>query len=326
MRFLAADIGGTKTLLVSYKEKKKKLVEEKREKYVSQNYETLEAIIEGFLSDFQEPVDRACFGIAGPVKNQVAHATNLPWVVDAKKIGKRFSFQKCHLINDLEANAYGLNMIDAKDLLVINAGKEERGGNRALVSAGTGLGEAPIFYHKGEYVPSPSEGGHADFAPVNKEQMGLLSYLMDKFGHVSVERVLSGRGLINIYHYLLDEKIEKECSDVRDEMRRDDPAKVITVHAEKRSCKACERALDMFIEIYGQEVGNFALKTLATGGIFVGGGIAAKLSKQLKKGSFLKSFINKGRFSDFLKEIPIKIILNPDTALMGSVFYAKNRE
>lgn len=321
MRYLVGDIGGTKTLLAIAREKKKKLVFERLEKYVSREYKGLEDIIAKFLKG--EEVEAACFGIAGPVEKDICRTTNLPWIVNAKKISKRFKIDRVFLLNDLQANAYGLNTLTSKDLLTLNKGKAHPEGNRALISAGTGLGESPIYYHEKEHIPSASEGGHSDFAPRNDLEIELFKYLQKRFGHVSYERVVSGQGLFNLYKFLVDRGYKKENPEVRKLMRKEDPPRVISKLGISGQDPACKRAVEWFCTLYAAEAGNFALKVFATGGVYLGGGIAPKIIKAINKKAFLKAFSEKGRFSELLQKIPIHIVLEERTALLGAAYFCR---
>jgi len=319
---LAGDIGGTKTHLAFFKEnEKEKWVIAK--KYKSSEYENLSHIVKEFLqthSDYQ--VKRACFGIAGPVQNGICRATNLPWIVNAQDIAKENSISAVFLINDLEANAYGLSCLKSDEFFTLNEGKENQG-NRALISAGTGLGEAGLFWDGKKHLPFAGEGGHCSFAPQNEMKIQLLRYLANSLGHVSFERVLSGPGLYNLYRFIIDEAIEKEKANVRAAFETTDRSAVITEMGLKKGCPACEKALELFIEIYGEEAANLALKMLAVGGVYLGGGIAPKILPKLKDGTFMKTFAAKGRFQTLLEGIPVKVILNENTALLGAASYAK---
>lgn len=319
---LAGDIGGTKTHLAFFKEneEQKWVVDAK---YKSSKYENLSHIVKEFLEAYPGyQVQRACFGIAGPIQEGKCRATNLPWVVDAQQIAKDDGIPTVSLINDLEANAYGLRNLGADELFTLNEGKPSRG-NRALISAGTGLGEAGLFWDGSKHVPFACEGGHCSFAPENELEIKLLRYLNKKYDHVSFERILSGPGVYNVYRFLIDEGIEREKESVKAAFETADPSKVITEMGMKSACPACEKALDMFASIYGSEAANLALKMLAVGGVYIGGGIAPKILNELKEGSFMKRFIQKGRFTSLLLGIPVKVILNENTALLGAAHYAR---
>jgi glucokinase len=320
---LAGDIGGTKTHLAFFKEKEKRkwVIDAK---YKSSKYENLSHIVKEFLAAHPEyKVERACFGIAGPVQEGVCRATNLPWVVDAKIIAQENGIPAVSLINDLEANAYGMNNLGEEEFYILNEGKLNRG-NGALIAAGTGLGEAGLFWNGKQHIPFACEGGHCSFSPENELEIKLLKYLHKQFDHVSFERILSGPGIYNIYRFLIDEGLEKEKESVRAAFETTDRSQVITEMGMKSACPACERALEMFASIYGAEAANLALKMLAVGGVYIGGGIAPKILNELREGGFMKRFIQKGRFTSLLLGIPVKVILNESTALLGAAEYARN--
>lgn len=313
---LAGDIGGTNTRLAFF-EHGKKVGEEK--KYPSQKYSSLELIVEDFLEG--KKVEKACFGVAGPVRNGKSKVTNLTWALDANELSKSQGIPKVALLNDLEANAYGLRAINKQELYLLHEGQKQIG-NQALIAAGTGLGEAGLFWNGKEHIPFACEGGHTDFAPRNEKEVELLLYLSKKFGHVSYERVVSGPGLISIFHFLIDTGKEKWSSSVKAAMEKGDPAKIISEWGGQNKDKACMHALDWFISIYGAEAGNMALKFLSLGGFYIGGGIAPRLVEKIKNGTFHSSFTDKGRFKELLTSIPIWIVMNDDAALLGAAYFA----
>jgi glucokinase len=323
MPIVAGDIGGTKTHLALIDQKNPRLIL-KQKKYPSKDFENLEEILLDFLQG-ESLVQTACFGIAGPIENGKCHATNLPWIIDSKAISKRLNISQVHLINDLEANAWGISWLKDDELVTLNEGIKEITGNQALIAAGTGLGEAGFFWNGREHFPFACEGGHCDFGPMDQEQLELWRFLKAQYDHVSYERILSGPGLVSLYQFFVQTGKEKECEMTKKAMQIDNPSKVITEKALKKECKACMRALDMFVFIYGGEAGNLALKFLAFGGLFIGGGIAPKIVDVMKNGLFLKGFLSKGRFSKLLSQIPIKLILNENTALLGASRYATEK-
>lgn len=303
---LAGDIGGTKTHLALYDESGN-CVREK--KFPSQDYQDLKTIVEEFGA---HDVKRACFGIAGPVKNGICRATNLPWVVDVNE----FPFEKKALINDLVANAYGIRELKEDELYILNVGDPKAEGNQALISAGTGLGEAGLFFDGKTHIPFSSEGGHCDFAPRNMEEIELLRYLIGKFGHASYERILSGPGLYNVYTYLVEVKKMQDCG-AKTPME-------VSKRGLEESNETCKKALEVFVKLYGAEAGNTALKMMALGGVFIGGGIAPKILKCIETHHFIGEFVDKGRFKQLLESIPVKVVLNDNTALLGAKHYAQN--
>lgn len=311
--FLAGDIGGTKTHLALYDEKGGM---QRDQKFPSKSYSGLKEIVAEFLQG--ESPQKACFGIAGPVKDNCCRATNLPWVVDGSDLGVPQSV----LINDLEANAWGIKALK-KDELHTLCNEGEGKGNQALISAGTGLGEAGLYYDGKKTVPFACEGGHCDFAPRNAREIHLLQYLMKKFGHASYERVLSGPGLENLYDFLVEEeKMHKEPQVEEGKKEGQAPKAISQLGVEKRS-ETCVEALNFFCTLYGAEAGNLALKMMAFGGVFIGGGIAPKILPVLEEPFFKEAFSAKGRFKDLLEGIQVQVILNDNTALLGAMYFAK---
>lgn len=321
---LAGDIGGTKTHLALYEPQSSHCIAE--EKYHSREYKSLSEIIEKFISKHEVVIEKACLGVAGPIKHNVCRATNLPWVIDGKVLAEVLKTKHVWLVNDLYANAYGLKCLSPKEFFTLNEGVKDSIGNAALISAGTGLGEAGLYWDGKTHHPFACEGGHVDFAPRDQLEIDLWHYLRKKFEHVSYERVISGPGLYNLYRFLIDDRLENESDEIKEEMLRQDPSKVITEKAQNKQCPTCTRALDWFISIYGSEAGNLALKVLALGGVYIGGGIAPKILEGMRSGGFMKAFVAKGRFAPMLEKIPIKIVLNDNTALLGAAQYAREMQ
>ncbi len=314
---LAGDVGGTNTRLGFFElaRRRPRLLSEKT--YPSKKYKGLENILVNFLRG-QRVIAAACFGVAGPVTEEVVIATNLPWWIDIQSLRKVARFEKMEVINDLVANAYGISLLRKSDFEILNVGKPKKG-SQALISAGTGLGEAILFWDGKQFVPSPSEGGHAEFGPRNHLEMELFNYLSDRFDHVSYERVLSGEGLFHIYQFLKDSKrFGLEPSWLSGKMQPEDPAEVISEIARLRKNRLCVKALDLFTSIYGAAAGNLALQVMAVGGVYIGGGIAPKIIWKLKDGTFMKAFKDKGRLSRIVAHIPVKVIMNERTALLGA--------
>lgn len=316
MVILAGDIGGTKTHLALYEDvgNRKTLADEV---FVSRDYINLETIIQKFLLGKKVNIERACFGVPGAVIHGESDPTNLPWSVESGELSKKFSIPHVFIINDVEANANGVSLLKPEEFFCLNQG-EKGEGNKVIVSAGTGLGEAGLFWDGKCHHLMPSEGGHCDFAPRNRLECALFEYLQEKYSHVSYERALSGPGLENIYNFLVENNLEKGSGHLS--------AKEIGEKALDFSCKACIRALDMFVSIYGAEAGNMALKFMALGGVYIGGGIAPKILAALKKPTFFEAFCNKGRFKPLLSHIPIHVILNAHTALLGAAHYALTKK
>ncbi len=320
---LAGDIGGTKVRLALFEEKGRNFIHE--EKFASKEFPDFASLLKKFLAQKGEKnISSASFGIAGPIHDGVCQATNLPWVISARALVKELHIPNVHLINDLEANAWGLRCLPDEEFFTINAG-EKMSGNQALISAGTGLGEAGLYWDEKTHYPFACEGGHCDFAPTDEEQIELLRYLKLQYKHISYERILSGSGLYLLYRFLIDTKRESEIFCVSSLFGQKEPQRIITENAADGQCPACVRACRLFVSIYGSEAGNLALKFLAVGGVFIGGGIAPHLLEFFKEGKFIQSFSDKGRFSSLLMKVPLKIVLNEKTALIGAARYAQEK-
>lgn len=318
---LAGDIGGTKTILsLATCEERPSILAEQI--FISQHYSSLEDIIDEFLRGRKDNIDIACFGVAGPVSEGRSKTTNIPWVVESKTLRNQFNIPQVTLINDLEAKAHGIGVLNEDDLYTLNAGKPQKEGNAALIAAGTGLGEANIFFDGKGLRPSASEGGHVDFAPRNPIEIELLQFLLQRFKRVSYERVLSGSGLVNIYKFLGSKRGVKEPKWLTERINQEDPAKVITEVALSEQDDVCISALDLFVSLYGAEAGNLALKVLATRGVYIGGGIAPKILSKLRDGRFMEAFNDKGRHSSLMTQFPVRVILNERTALLGAEYNA----
>ena len=323
---LAGDVGGTNTRLALFEPAGKLGAPAELEIYPSRRYRHLENIVRAFLAKKPRKISAACFGIAGPVKAGVCQASNLAWRVDSRRLAGELGLEAVALINDLEANAYGIETLGPEDFAELNAGEPEPGGNAALISAGTGLGEAGLHWEGGHYRPVASEGGHVDFGPRNELEMELLSFLRAKFGRVSYERVVSGPGLCGIYQFLRESGRAPEPAWLAERLKADDPSAEISRAALERKSELCAKALDLFVSVYGSEAGNLALKFKATGGLYVGGGIAPKILPRLKDGDFMRDFSDKGRLSPLLKAIPVRVILNDQAALRGAALRAQRPE
>ena len=315
---LAGDIGGTNTRLAFFEGTADRLRPLVIEVFPSRDHKGPGEIARRFLSKHSLKVESACFGIAGAVVDGHVETPNLPWVVDAKNLASELGLSQVELINDLLANAHGIALLEDSDFVSINAGSPGVTGNRALISAGTGLGEAGLLAEGGSYHPFPSEGGHSDFAPRNEVEIDLLRYLMNRFEHVSFERVLSGPGLFNIYQFLRDTGRAEEPSWLADQIAQGDPSAAVARSGLEGTAALSVQALEIFISIYGAEAGNLALKVVATGGTFVGGGIAPKIIRKLAGPTFMSAFTAKGRVSPLLGNIPVRVITNDKTALLGA--------
>jgi glucokinase len=324
---VAGDVGGTKVHLALYGFEHGKLAHVRDEKYPAQAFSGLEEIVRRFLAESGNPeVTAACFGVPGPVKGGRLRLTNLPWVLDSRELSKDLNIPHLFLINDLEANGYGVPELAPEQIFTLNVGDPAAVGNRALVSAGTGLGEGVLIWDGKTHVPMASEGGHCDFAARNPLEMELLQFLMKKMsGRVSWERVISGPGLGNIYAFLRDEKKMDEPGWLKQRLATEDPNAVISEAGEEGKSELCTKALEMFASAYGAEAGNMVLKVLAVGGMYLGGGIAPKIMKTMQNGAFMQAFRDKGRLSDLLAQTPVHIILESRAALLGAAAYAEAR-
>jgi glucokinase len=315
---LAGDIGGTHTRLALFRERDGRLGPVAEETYDSPGFEGLEAILQAFTETHAGRPERACFGVAGPVIDGRCQTTNLPWMVEAAALARVLGLPAAGLINDLAANAYGIGDLPPADLLTLNAGAKGAAGHAAIIAAGTGLGEAGLYWDGRRHHPLATEGGHAGFAPADELQLELLRHLMGRFGHVSWERVVSGPGLHNIYLFLRDSGRGVEPSWLAEALRGGDPPAVISDAALQGRSPLCAQALDLFVTLYGAEAGNLALKMMATGGVYLGGGIAPRLLEPLRRPGFLSAFTGKGRMQPLLESMPVRVILNPRTALLGA--------
>jgi len=321
---LAGDVGGTKVHLALYDFTNGSLQYTRDQRYPAKDYSGLEEIVREFLGGDQ--VTSSCFGVPGPVRDGRLRLTNLPWTLDSRELAQNLSIDHVFLINDLEANGYGVAELKADQIHTLSEGDPSQIGNRALIAAGTGLGEGVLIWNGRTHVPYPSEGGHSDYAPRNEDEIDLLRFLKQKYnGRISFERVVSGMGLTNIYDFLRDVRGMEEPAWLSDRLASEDPNAVITELALAAKSEICERALDMFVSAYGAEAGNLALKVLSIGGLYIGGGIAPRILEKLKDGSFMRSFTDKGRLSQLLINMPVRVILESRAALLGAAAYAEAR-
>ena len=337
MFLLAGDIGGTKTILrlvevteVTLTEKTFKTVRETQ--YISASFPDLVPMVREFLAQdkYLKP-ELACFAIAGPVVNNTCNLTNLCWVLDTRRLEIELDIPKITLLNDFAANSFGILGLKDFDVHTLQAGEARDDSPIAVIGAGTGLGQAFLVPHGKKYQIFASEGGHTDFAPRNDLETELLKYLQLKLNvkHISVERVVSGQGIASIYQFLRDSKFAPETPEIaeriklweREGKKTIDPAAIISQAAFKQSDRLCEKTMDIFIEAYGAETGNLALKLLSYGGIYIAGGIAGKILPLMQDGRFLNTFKDKGRVSTLIEAIPVHIVLNPQVGLVGSVLY-----
>jgi len=319
---LAGDIGGTKTSLGIFVPGKARPSSIALETFSSREAKNLEEIIERFLSRYPVPVASACFAVAGPVVRGRSRTTNLPWKIREKKLKKHFGWQNVNIINDIVAISLALPFLRSGETKALNRARASREGTKLLVAPGTGLGVAFLAFHMGKPLAIPSEGGHADFAPTTKEEVDLWFYLRKDFSHVSIERVLGGAGLVRIYSWLRDSGKFREPIYLPKMFAEMAPAKAITTAALERGNRLCIKALKVYVSILGSVSGNLALTGMATGGLFLGGGIPPRILPFLKEGTFIDAFIHKGRFKPMLEKIPVRVILNDRAPLLGAALYA----
>jgi glucokinase len=310
---LAGDIGGTKTNVGLFRATGEL---ERQATYRSLDFAGLAAIIEDFLGD--QPVTVACLGIAGPVLGNRARAPNLAWEVDGDAVARKIGIPVLRLINDLEATAEGILALEPEELRELNEGASADQGTVALLAPGTGLGMSIVARPAGGWLPLPSEGGHQSFAARNRDEAGLREYLAKRFGHVSIERVVSGPGLKNIYEYIQESGIALPDPEIARRIQHEDAAAVISTAGRENECPVCVKALEIFLSAFGAVSGNLALACLSTGGLYLGGGIAPKLWPEIADGTFLTGFLGKGRLKRVLEKIPVRLVMNQKTALLGA--------
>jgi glucokinase len=315
---VAGDTGGTKTYLGLYESTRGQLRPIRAQSFRTLDFTCLEHIVETFLNG--EVVNAACFGLAGPVIDGRCEVTNIRWIVDTKSVAARLRIARVELLNDLIATAYGISELPEEEVFVLQQGRSLPGQAQALIAAGTGLGECGLHWNGQQYVPVAGEGGHADWAPHDDIHIELWRYLRAQLPEVGTERVVSGPGLVSCYCFLRDTRVHSE-PDVLTKPNGEEAAAIITRHAEAGTSRLCQQALDIFLSAYGAEAGNLALRSMAVGGVYVGGGIAPKLLPHLG-GSFLRAFREKYLLSHLMPDIPIKVILNDRTALLGAAHCA----
>jgi glucokinase len=322
---VAGDIGGTKTDLAIFSSEAGPLVPLAQIRVPSAEYPSLQAIVEEFLAKENKPVDRACFAVAGPVIGGRVKTTNLPWVIEESLLAEQLNLnpQSVHLLNDLEAIAYAVPILRPSDVETINRGEPVPRGAIGVIAPGTGLGESFLTWDGSRYLPHSSEGGHADFAPTDERQIRLLEYLLKKFDHVSFEHVCSGIGIPNIYDYLRDvEQLSQEPEISAQIDSAHDRTAAIVEHAGQS--KLCSATVDMFVSILAAEAGNLAVKVLATGGVYVAGGVAVHMLAALRERRFMESFKRKGRFAEMMARIPIHVVVSPAGLAGAAAFGLKN--
>ena len=328
---LAGDVGGTKVHLALYNFADGKLIQVREEKFPAAEYGCLDDVVHAFLgkgSEDKQAIVSSCFGCPGPVRDGRLKLTNLPWVLDSRDLRQSLGIEHIFLINDLEANGYGIPELAKEQIFVLHEGDPGGVGHRGLISAGTGLGESVLIWDAktGRHRPVPSEGGHVDFAPRTEREMALLQYLQQTLnGRVSSERVVSGIGIRNVYAFLRDDQGMEEPDWLCERMAKEDPNAVIGTCAEAGTSEICTETMNLFAAALGAKAGNLALTLLATGGIYLGGGIAPKVLKLMQNGRFTEAFLDKGRMRPILETVPVRIILDDTCALLGAAAYAEAR-
>jgi glucokinase len=319
---LVGDIGATRARLAAFQTEGNQLQCVVEKTYMSQEHDGLAELIANFVQTEGIPVHSACFGVAGPVRGGKSKISNLDWTIDARELSSQLKLESVGLLNDLEAYAYGLDALESKDFVTLSEGAEDAEGNRVVISARTGLGVAGLFWDGFRHHPFACEGGHADFAPKNELEMELAEHLRRKYEHVSCERILSGPGIRNIYAFLRDTKKAEEPAWLRKEISQaPDPPALISHVALEGKATICEQTLSIFVSVYGSEAGNCALTFMATGGVYIGGSIAAKIVPKMRDPVFMKSFLDKGRLRSLLSDMPVKIVVNDDAGLIGAARY-----
>lgn len=321
---LAGDVGGTKTILALFAIEGGEVKCLRKEQFSSARYPTFTELLATFLADADRQITAVCIGVAGIVINGRCETTNLPWVLSSKEIGERVNSPNVWLLNDLEATAWGLLDLPEENFVELNPNAQTRQGNIAVVAAGTGLGEAIIAWDGVTHHVIASEGGHADFAPTNEQEIALLRHLLEKYpDHISCERLISGEGLVNIYQFLKHINYAPTNPETEQLMTERDHAAVIGEAGVAGSDVLSAEALKLFCKLYGSESGNLALKCLPYGGVYLAGGIGAKILPVLQQGDFMQGFLAKGRCRPVMQKMSVKVCTNPEVALLGALSYAK---
>jgi len=322
---LAGDIGGTNARLAYFQPQNGHLRLVSERVFPSREHSELGEIVSQFLDESGTRPEVACFGIAGPVRNGRVETSNLPWVIEQSRLAKQIHLPATLLINDLEASAWGIGGLANGDLVPLNHVSDMAVGNQAVIAPGTGLGEAGLFWDGTQHNVFACEGGHTDFGPQDDLQMELLRFLRARFGHVSYERILSGPGLVNVYEFLRDGGCAKESAELAEKLKTTDPAAAISKAALAGSSPLAEKALDLWISVYGAEASNLALKTMATGGLFLTGGISPKILSKLTGPLFMQAFLNKGRLRPLVEAVPVQVVTNEKAGLLGAARCASVR-
>lgn len=321
---LAADIGGTKTLIGLYERGSDRPTPIVTREYATLDFESFEELVETFLDETQRgAIDALCAGIAGPVNGHVARLTSAPWIADADAIAVRLGGCRTSLLNDLETMASCIPVLESHELRVLQEGVADPGGNAAVIAAGTGLGEALLHNMDGTFIPAASEGGHADFAARTPRELDMAADLIRTHGRIEVERVVSGKGLVNVFRFTHNARDARSaCDQIPRDIEGPELAAAVSASALERRCPRCVEALDMFVAAYGAEAGNLALRYMATAGVYIGGGIAPKILPAIVSGGFMDAFLDKEPMTDLLRTFPVQVILNPAAGLLGAAVRA----
>lgn len=319
---LAGDVGGTKTNLGLFKVAAYTISPVREARFVTRDYNGIVEMLDAFLKDVARP-DAVCLGVAGPVLNGHVKLSNINWEIDSVEIGNRLGIENVNIINDLEAAGYGLAVLKPEDISVLRTGDDNAIGNVAIISPGTGLGEAGLYWDGKSYHPFATEGGHCDFAARDHPDFELYSYLQKRFGHVSWERLVCGPGIFNIYQFLRDEKKKEEPLWLKDELSKGDPPVVISKH--RLESGICSETMHLFVKYLAYESANVVLKFKATGGLYIGGGIVPQILPLPGEDLFFTSFCQSGRLNYMLEKVPVKVILNSKASLLGAAFYGSQK-
>ena len=321
---LAADVGGTKTLIGVYRRNGERPLPQVIHEYATLDFDSLDDVVDAFLEETgTRKADAVCIGVAGPVTGLTARLTNVPWLADASMIGDRLGGCPVYLVNDLEAMGYAVPVLEPDELATLQEGDAVPTGNAALIAAGTGLGQSMLHNVGGRFVPVASEAGHADFSPRTPRELAMVQELSRLHGRVDVERVISGPGLVNIFRFTHGARaLETPCTAVGRDVDPTDLPAAISESALEGRCERCAEALDMFVAAYGAEAGNLALRCVATAGVYIGGGIAPKILPALEDGGFMEAFLDKEPMVDLLGSLPVSVILNQSSGLLGAAIRA----
>jgi glucokinase len=324
MHILCGDIGGTKTRLAIVELARQSLSSQVETSYPSAEYDSLAQVISDFTRQLPHTIRHAAFGVAGPVLNDSCSTTNLPWVIDAKELSRDLELDSTHLLNDLEATAWGIDALDTGEIHTLQPGAAHPSGNRAVIAAGTGLGEAGAYWNGTEYVPFATEGGHSDFAPGTELESRLLTWMRQDKSQVCWEDLLSGPGLCTIYRFLLQQQAQPEPGWLQQQSNGDQAARICEL-AETGDDRLAAQSMQLFARLYGAEAGNLGLKLMARGGVYLGGGIAPRILPWLQTPEFLQAFRNKGKMQELMESMPVRVILNDRAALYGPAIYLREK-